>query len=204
MDGDSETLSALYDIPGNMPLVYVTGGAQGAHALNMAISDALPSLLEHVAVIHQCGPQLGNGDFARLREIRERLPLGMQSRYVPVERVGDELAHVYAASSVVVGRAGAGTVAELAALGIPSVLVPLPGAVEQLRNAQVLERAGGAQIIHQEHLTPASLTEAIGQLVGDPQRLEEMRCAALSVASGDPAARIADELELLAGATRPG
>lgn len=199
IDGDRATLNSLYDIPPDLPLVYVTGGAQGAQALNKVIGDALPDLLESVAIIHQCGPQSGNGDFERLREIREKLPVASQSRYVPVERVGDELAHIYAASSIVVGRAGAGTVAELATLGIPSILVPLPGATEQLRNAQVLESTGGAMIIDQQRLSPGILIDAIRALISEPDKLESMSCAARSVASGNPAESIVAELEALAG-----
>lgn len=198
LNGSPETLTSLYGAPEHLPLVYVTGGAQGAHALNEAIRESLPSVLDGVALIHQCGPQSGNGDFTRLMESRDNLPPDMQSRYIPVERVGDELAHIYAASSIVIGRAGAGTVAELATLGIPSILVPLPGAEEQLRNAQVLESVGGAVILDQSSLTPQSLQETLAELLADPDRLESMGAAVRNVVSGQPAASIADELVALA------
>ena len=201
-NGSRESLRRLYDMPDDMPVIYVTGGAQGAQALNAVVESALPQLIEDTIVIHQCGPQSGNGDYSRLVALRERLDQASQSRYFPVERVGSELAHVYAAASLVVGRAGAGTVAELATLGIPAVLVPLPGAEEQLRNARVLADAGGAVIIPQQELTSRRLHETVKSIVADGPRVSKMRAAARSMGANDPAARIADVLLELASRYR--
>lgn len=197
-NGSRDSLRTLYDVPDSLPIVYVTGGAQGAQALNKVVESALHELIQDAVVIHQCGPQAGNGDYKRLVELRERLAPGVQTRYFPVERVGGELAHVYAAASLVIGRAGAGTVAELATLGIPSILVPLPGAEEQLRNARILADAGGAIIIQQSHLTPEHLTETVRNIISDATRVADMREAARSVAATDSATRLADELVQLA------
>jgi UDP-N-acetylglucosamine--N-acetylmuramyl-(pentapeptide) pyrophosphoryl-undecaprenol N-acetylglucosamine transferase len=190
---------SLYDVPGDIPLIYVTGGAQGATALNSVVGDALPDLLKDAVVIHQCGPQSGNGDYARLIERREKLEQWARYRYFPVERVGDELAHVYATATVVIGRAGAGTIAELATLGVPSILVPLPGADEQLRNARVLEQANGAIVLPQEELTPTTLVENVRSIISDDSLRNAMRDGARSVAPEDPAARICDALLELSG-----
>ncbi len=196
--GKREMLLTLFDIPSELPLVYVTGGAQGAHALNDVVADALPKLLEHVAVIHQCGPQSGNGDHARLVQLRDKLAPDKRIRYHPVERVSGELAHIYASAALVVGRSGAGTVAELATLGIPSVLVPLPGADEQLKNARVLADRGAAVIIPQDELTPDRLVSTITSLVSNPARLNKMGHAALSVAPEDPVNSLSDAIVALA------
>jgi UDP-N-acetylglucosamine--N-acetylmuramyl-(pentapeptide) pyrophosphoryl-undecaprenol N-acetylglucosamine transferase len=198
LGGNADTLSSLYDLQTDEPLVYVTGGAQGAHALNETIAGALPDILEHVVVIHQCGPQLGNGDYQQLMDRRESLDQNLQRRYLPVERVGDELAHIYAAATLVIGRAGAGTVAELAKLGKASILVPLPGASEQLRNAMVLAEVGAALIVDQEDLDPDLLIALVKELVEDTSRLSSMADAALTVAPDDPAIALADEIYKLA------
>lgn len=194
VNGSKEMLRTLYDMPAGLPVIYVTGGAQGAHAINSAIEAALPRLVQDTVVIHQCGPQAGNGDFQRLVELREDLDDPIRNRYFPVERVGDELAHIYAGASLVIGRSGAGTVAELAALGLPSILVPLPGAEEQLRNAHILADAGAAIILKQPELTPDRLLDSVRSILNDNGKIKEMRLSARSVSATDAASRLADEL----------
>ena len=194
MSGQRAKLLSLFDIPSDVPILYVTGGAQGAHALNEVVIKALPELIEDVAIVHQCGPQSGNGDHAIAVELRESLSPAERVRYYPVQRVGDELAHIYAAASMVLGRAGAGTVAEMAALGLPSILVPLPGADEQVKNARILADAGGALLIRQDDLTPDVLVKAVRSLVNDAQKCASMRASALSVAPDDPVGKLCDAL----------
>ena len=89
--------------------------------------SALPELLDFTQIVHQCGAASSNGDFPRLLDARATLPTELQARYVVREQIGDELPDLYAAASLVAGRAGAGTVAELDSLGKPSILIPLPG-----------------------------------------------------------------------------
>lgn len=196
--GNREAALRRFELSGDLPLVYITGGAQGARALNEVVSAALPSLLGYVESIHQCGPSSAHPDYEQLRERAARLPEELRSRYRVVETLGDELGDVYAAASLVVGRAGAGTVNELGALGIPSVLIPLPGAEEQRQNALQLVAAGGAIMIAQDDLTPERLVAEIRELVESPERLSAMAGAAKNQTGGDAAARIADELEVLA------
>lgn len=197
-NGNKDALSTLYDMPNDKPVLYVTGGAQGAHAINTVVEAALPELIKDAVVIHQCGPQSGNGDYKRLVALREQLDSTSRNRYFPVERVGGELAHIYAGASLVIGRAGAGTVAELATLGIPAILIPLPGADEQLRNARILADAGGAIILKQSELTPERLHQTVSSIVSNEQKVREMSLAAHSMASTNAAARIVDELLHLA------
>jgi UDP-N-acetylglucosamine--N-acetylmuramyl-(pentapeptide) pyrophosphoryl-undecaprenol N-acetylglucosamine transferase len=109
-----------------------------------------------------------------------------------------------ARADLVISRAGANTVAELAAAGKAAVLIPFPGAADQhqLANARVLARAGAARIIEQMDLTPANLVSEVRALLGAPARLEEMERAARSLARPDAAASIADLIEGLAGGSR--
>jgi UDP-N-acetylglucosamine--N-acetylmuramyl-(pentapeptide) pyrophosphoryl-undecaprenol N-acetylglucosamine transferase len=201
--GDAERAASKFGFNLSSPTVYVTGGAQGSHALNMALAGALPRLLECCQVVHQCGegPNGSGADLRMLQQAREALPPQHQTRYRVQPYVGDELGDLYALASLVVGRAGAGTVNELANLGKPSILVPLPGAAggEQEANARALEGAGGAVVLLESDLTPDTLANTVCSLVSDPTRLSAMSDGAHKLASTGAAGAIVDELMRLTG-----
>jgi len=180
----------------NLPVVYVTGGARGASPINHRIAEMLPDILQHTQILHQTGPASANADAVDLLAIRSSLTESLRTRYNIVEFVGDELPDVYAVADLVIGRAGAGTVAELAYVGKPAILIPLPGAGgdEQTLNARVLGEAGAAIVISQHDATPERLHDEILSLLGDPARRARMATAAQSVARPDAAARLADTL----------
>jgi UDP-N-acetylglucosamine--N-acetylmuramyl-(pentapeptide) pyrophosphoryl-undecaprenol N-acetylglucosamine transferase len=104
-------------------------------------------------------------------------------------------------AAVVICRAGATTLAELAALGRPAILVPLPGATDnhQLKNAEALARAGAAVVIEQHDLTGAALADALASLLGDPSRLATMSRAMRTLAKPDAASRVVDKILELSG-----
>jgi UDP-N-acetylglucosamine--N-acetylmuramyl-(pentapeptide) pyrophosphoryl-undecaprenol N-acetylglucosamine transferase len=158
-------------------------------------------MLEHMQIIHQTGRAAENLDADRLEELRGTLPDHLRRRYVVRDFIRDELPDVFAAASLVVGRAGAGTITELAALGKPSVLIPLvpTSGNEQVRNAGMLANAGAAISVEQASTTSAALAERIIALITDKPRLEEMSAAAKSIANPNGAANITDELLKLAG-----
>ncbi len=195
-DGQRDAAFALFGLDPDLPLVYVTGGARGASPLNTRIEAMLPVLLHQAQIVHQTGPDTTNGDYSRLLERREALPDTLHSRYVVTEYVRDELSDLYAAADLVVARAGAGSVAEFAALGQPSIMIPLPGSGggEQWLNARVLEQAGGAVVIDQDDATPERLLTEITSLLNDRGRLETMSKAAQSVGRADAASNLADAL----------
>ena len=198
--GDAARGLARWGFTPDLPLLYATGGARGATPLNRRLAALLPDLLEHCQIVHQTGPASANRDAADLAQLGETWPAPLRARYQVVEFVGDEIADLYAAASLILGRAGAGTVAELAYLGKPSVLVPLPGAGgdEQTRNARLLADAGGAVLLQQEQATPDHLRLTLSDLLNDPDRLAVMGEHARSVGRPDAAARLADELLALA------
>ena len=190
---------ARYGFDPGIPVVYVTGGALGAHRINRAVGETLPALLERAQIVHQCGDNATTGDHAWLRDRRAALAPALAARYVVTPFVGDELADLFAAASLVIGRAGAGTVNECCQLGIAALYVPLPGASgdEQTANARLVERAGGADVLPQDALTPAALAERVAALLGVPDRLKTMGERATALAVPDAADRIADLLESL-------
>src|SRR5215207_5115183 len=179
-----------------LPVVYVTGGARGASPINQRIAALLPGILDQTQIVHQTGPLSANTDALNLTELRETLPEAVRHRYHVVEFLGEELADIYAVADLVVGRAGAGTIAELAYVGLPAILVPLPGAGgdEQARNAKVLGDAGGAVVIQQPDATPERLQQEILSLLGDPERRARMAKATKTIARPDAAARLSEEL----------
>ena len=115
------------------------------------------------------------------------------------------MAAVYAAADLVVCRAGATTVAELAAAGVPAVLVPLPGAPgdHQTANARRLADAGGAVLVGDGELDPARLAAEVDALLDDPARLAAMAGAARQLARPDAASAVVDLVESCARRTRP-
>jgi UDP-N-acetylglucosamine--N-acetylmuramyl-(pentapeptide) pyrophosphoryl-undecaprenol N-acetylglucosamine transferase len=179
-----------------LPLVYITGGAQGSHAINRAVGEVLADLLAQTQCLHQCGDNPTTADRAWLLARRAALSPALAARYALRPWVGDELANVYAASALVVSRAGAGTVNECCQLGVPALYIPLPGAAgdEQTANAKLVGRAGGCAILSQATMTPALLGERIQQLLADPARLKEMGERARTLAVPDAADRLADLL----------
>ncbi len=198
--GDRARGLARFGFSPDLPLLYVTGGARGASPVNRRVAALLPDLLRTTQVLHQTGPASANADLASLNATRDAWPAELRARYAATEFVRDELPDVYAAASLVLGRAGAGTVAELAFVGLPAVLIPLPGTGgdEQNANARVLANAGGAVVLPQDEATPEHLGQTLQTLLADPERLSTMGNAARTVARPDASGLLADELLALA------
>jgi UDP-N-acetylglucosamine--N-acetylmuramyl-(pentapeptide) pyrophosphoryl-undecaprenol N-acetylglucosamine transferase len=151
----------------SLPTVYVTGGAQGSVQINRLVEGVLDWLLQRANVVHQCGAT----SLAQLQRRAEQLPTELAARYRLIEFVGAELPDVQALADVVVSRSGAGTLAELTALGKPSVLIPLvpTGGNEQQHNARYLEQAGAARALLGKSPSPADLAGALEELIADPE-----------------------------------
>ena len=178
---------------GTPPRVLIFGGSQGAHAINMAMVAAAPRLAERgggVAFTHQTGER----DLERVRDGYRQA--GFVAR---VEPFLYEMDREMTDADLIVSRAGATTLAELTAAGKPSVLIPLPTAADdhQRKNAEVLQRAGAAEVIEQKDLSGDLLAERILALVSDRDRRERMSRAALALARPQAARLIVDRaLEL--------
>lgn len=170
-----------FDPTENMPTVYVTGGALGAQSLNRAVESALPGLLSLCRLVHQCGKQDGK----HLKQLEEGLPPALRLRYTVIPFVGGEIADILALADLVVGRSGAGTVTEAAAMGKPALFIPLvpTGGDEQTRNARRSEEAGAAVILPSRELDGQRLHSEIRILLADPERLKAMGEAALTLAT---------------------
>ncbi|MFC0600411.1 UDP-N-acetylglucosamine--N-acetylmuramyl-(pentapeptide) pyrophosphoryl-undecaprenol N-acetylglucosamine transferase [Streptomyces palmae] len=179
----------LHGFDPRLPTLYVTGGAQGAQQINGVIREALPWLLEYANVIHQCGP----ANVEELRANAAMLPPYLAARYYLTGFVGPELPDVLALADVVISRSGAGTLAELTALGKPAIFVPLASSAgnEQAHNARHLQEAGAAISLEGE-VTADRLREAVGPLLVDPARRASMAAAARAHGRPDAAERLVD------------
>jgi len=147
---------------------------------------ALPEALRHrIAMTQQCRPE----DLDRVRAAYARLGIAAElASFFP------DIAGQLAAAHLVVARAGASTVAELAVAGRPAILVPLPGAIDdhQSANATSLAQAGGAWVINQATLTPAELARQLALLLEDPATLEQAAASAATLGRPDAARSLAD------------
>lgn len=185
--------------PGVVRLL-VFGGSQGAHAINVAMVAAAPTLARHappLSIVHQTGDR----DLALVREGYRQA--GLEAR---VEPYLYDMDREMRAADLVVCRAGATTLAELTALGRPALLVPLPTATDdhQRRNAEALARRGAAEVLDQAGLTGDRLASRILALADDEARRRSMAEAARRAARPDAARVIADRVLALAARARRG
>ena len=174
----------------------VVGGSQGARIMADIVPPAIeklePALWRRLSLVQQVREE----DMTRVRAVYDRLKI--EAELAPFFA---DLPARLAATHLVISRSGAGTVAELGAIGRPSILVPLPGAIDQdqFANAGVLEKAGGAIRIPQNEFTPDRLASEISTLAADPARLTTMATSARSVGRLDAAERLADLAAKIAG-----
>jgi UDP-N-acetylglucosamine--N-acetylmuramyl-(pentapeptide) pyrophosphoryl-undecaprenol N-acetylglucosamine transferase len=168
----------------------VLGGSQGAHAINVAVTAAAPALLRahpSLEIVHQTGER----DVTWARE--QYRQAGVTAR---AEAFLDPVAAEMHAADVAISRAGATTLAELAASGTPAVLVPFPAATDdhQRKNAEVLVRAGAATLIPQAELAGDRLAGEVSALLADRARLSGMGAAMRAKAQPGAAGRIVDRV----------
>src|ERR1700720_868326 len=174
----------------------VVGGSQGARVMADIVPGAIerlePSLWNRLILTQQ----VREGDIARVRAVYARLKI--RADLAPFFT---DLPARLAANHLVVSRSGAGTVAELGAIGRPSILVPLPGSIDQdqFANAAVLAQANGALRIAQGDFTPDRLAAEISALAAEPDRLTAMATAARTAGRLDAAERLADLVAKVAG-----
>lgn len=201
-DGDADKAVAALGADGfdrSLPTVYVTGGAQGAVQINRVVRELLPWLLQRANVIHQCGKT----SITELRDHAATLDAALGARYVVTDFIGPELADVFALADVVISRSGAGTIAELTALGKASVLIPLASSAgnEQTHNATTLAEHTAAVALLGD-VSAQALREAIEPLLGDPGRRAAIAARAREHGRPDAAAALTNLLISVAGQDR--
>ncbi|MHB8271345.1 undecaprenyldiphospho-muramoylpentapeptide beta-N-acetylglucosaminyltransferase [Bradyrhizobium sp.] len=176
----------------------VVGGSQGARVMSDIVPPAIerlePALWNRLVLVQQVREE----DMTRVRAVYDRLKINAE-----LAPFFADLPARLASSHLIISRSGAGTVAELGAVGRPSILVPLPGSIDQdqFANAGVLARAEGAIRIAQSDFTSDRLAAEISALAAEPARLIAMAAGARTVGKLDAAERLADLVEKVSGMT---
>jgi UDP-N-acetylglucosamine--N-acetylmuramyl-(pentapeptide) pyrophosphoryl-undecaprenol N-acetylglucosamine transferase len=182
--------------------VLVLGGSQGARAVNDLVMGAA-AVLAKAGRLPRIVHQAGAGDEARVRARYRELGLldSAHAGRIDVRAFIEDMPAALADAALVVGRAGALTLAELAMTGRPAILIPLPTAAadHQTANAAEFERAGAAVVATQATTTPETLAALLEQLLGDPARLHAMSAAMAAQGRPDATREIVDDLESLVG-----
>lgn len=188
----------------SVPTVFIVGGSQGAKAINETLLDALPDLVSRYNVIHQAG-------VANLEEVQGIASVSLRGsphleRYRVFGLLNTLAIRMSAGiSSLVVSRAGSGSIFEIASWGIPAILIPIPPDIshDQTENAFSYARAGGAIVIEQQNLSPHVLSAEIDRLMNDAALRDKMHQAAQKFARPDAADKIATLLLETARAHEP-
>ncbi len=183
----------VFGLEEGLKTVTVFGGSRGAHSINLALSQCLERLLEVCQVIHVCGHLDAEG----VMESSPQLPERLRNRYRAYAYLHEEMPSALAAADLAVARAGAATLGEFPALGLPSILVPYPYAGQhQELNADYLVRRGAAVKIADAELGE-KLLPTISELLSNEEALAEMSERARGLARPDASQRIAEELQQL-------
>lgn len=187
---EREAARRAFGVGADDRLLLVFGGSQAVARLNSAVADALPRLLEQWRVLHLCG-EAGMSDAGAAREA---LPEAFRQRYTPEPFLTDRMADALVAADLVLGRAGSSTCAELAAVGVASILVPYPFAgAHQRHNARFMAAEGAAVAVPDDELTGERLLGHATALRDDQARVA-MGSAARRLARPEAAQTLAEVL----------
>jgi UDP-N-acetylglucosamine--N-acetylmuramyl-(pentapeptide) pyrophosphoryl-undecaprenol N-acetylglucosamine transferase len=167
-------VSSGFSIFGNKrPIIYITGGSSGAHAINVLIEGIIKELLYSYNVIHQVGDTQKYCDFERLECLKRELPPEIQENYILKKFIEpSQIGDIIKSSSLVITRSGINTVTELVYFEKPALLIPLPFSQknEQQENAKYLEKIGLGKVFPQSKLTPEKLLQKIKLMLKDIEK----------------------------------
>src|SRR5436309_374891 len=169
------------------PTLLVFGGSQGAHAINLAVTEAVPLVLRQIPdlqVIHQTGER----DYNDVQAAYTRAGTSAE-----VSAFIGKMPLAFSRADLVICRSGASTVAEIAAAGKPAIFIPFPRATDdhQRRNAEAIANAGAAMMMMEPELSPEKLAEAVVKLLSNPTQLQEMAAKAKALGHPKAAAEVA-------------
>jgi UDP-N-acetylglucosamine--N-acetylmuramyl-(pentapeptide) pyrophosphoryl-undecaprenol N-acetylglucosamine transferase len=192
---DRESARSHFNLSSNLPVLLIAGGSKGARSINQPVFAALPALLAMAQVIHITGSL----DKEAAEAARAGLPADLQARYHIYDYLHEDMGAALAAADLAVTRAGASTLGEYPLFGLPAILVPYQFAWRyQKVNADYLQQKGTALILEAGQLAD-ELLPTLRSLFAEPQRLQAMRQAMLSLARPNAAGEIAGMLQDLAG-----
>lgn len=192
LSGDKTAAFEHFGLKPGLPVALVLGGSQGAQKINDILTEILPNLLEKLQIIHVCGIK----NYTDIKQAMNdwRFP-GVQN-YHPFPFLYDNLRDAYAVCDIVVSRAGANNIFEIANIGKPAILIPLSGSAgdHQLKNAYYFASRGAAIMLEETNLAPHMLYDAIMKVMENREMQMKMVRNAHFIAVKDSAERIAREI----------
>ncbi len=194
---DPELAKKMLGFNINNSLILFIGGSQGATAINNFVLDSIGDLLKDYQVLHQTGINNFNQIQKEWQFISRDMPEDEKFRYKAVPYLEEkDLKEAILAADLVVSRAGAGSIFELAAMGEPSILVPLPEAAgdHQVKNAYEYSKNGAAVVVEQTNLRPHLFLVQAQKFFGNPELLKQMSEAAKNFSKPEAAKRLAEEI----------
>jgi len=174
LSGDAIEAKRFFKITGDKPVILILGGSQGAQRINDKILEILPDLLRNFEVIHQAGLKNFNQVQSEAKVVMAK---ELEEYYHLFPFLDEEkLKNAYALAEIIVSRAGAGSIFEIAALAKPAILIPLPESAQnhQLKNAYSYAESGTSIVIEEVNFTPHFFLEKLKYLSSQRQKLKEM------------------------------
>ncbi len=174
-----------------MPLVLVLGGSQGAHRINLLVEALLPMVAKKAMVVHQTGSR----EFARYRQLKQRLKPELAKNYFPFEFLEEDgLSELLATSSLIITRSGANSLSEIALFGKPVILIPLSTAASnhQAKNAAYFKRRGGALVFDERKLNHNILARTVLSIIENKKRARGLAEKISRLGEEDAALKIAE------------
>lgn len=205
INASAENAKTTFKLTRGKPMLLVLGGSQGAASINALIAEALPLLLPEFDVILQCGRSHFKSFTEELTSVfRFPVPGTPGLRVLPLLSE-DELGQALAASCLVISRAGASSIFDIALSGRPSILIPLKSAAQghQERNAFDYARGGGAVVLQENNLTPHLLVNEVKRITGNKELAQSMAKSARAFTNANAADTIAHEIFKLITARLP-
>lgn len=194
LEGSSQIAKKLFKLSNKKPVILIMGGSQGAQRINDKILEILSELLTNFELIHQCGEK----NFKEVRaEAKVVITKDLEKYYhlFPFLKE-EELKHAYQAADFIISRAGSGSIFEIAAIGKPSILVPLPEAAQnhQVKNAYSYAENGACLVMEEANFTPRFFLEKLKYFFSHPEELKKMQKSAKEFAKPLAAKIIAEHL----------
>lgn len=193
--GNEKEALEHFNLEAGVPVILVITGSQGAHKINESVLDILPEFLEKYQIIHQMGEKNFKDTEGRARVILEKV--AFKHRYHPFPFLDEgSLKNGAKAASVVVSRAGAGAIFEIAAWALPSIVIPIYGSAQdhQRENAYNYARTGACEVIEEPNLTPHILFAQVEKILSDEEKIKKMSEAARSFSRSNAADTLAHEI----------
>jgi len=174
LQGSEKEAKKIFNLSGEKPVIMILGGSQGAQRVNEQLLSILPEILSKFEIIHQTG----KANFGQMKKEADFILSEDLKKYYHLTPFlnENELIHGYQAADLIISRAGSGAIFEIAAVGKPSILIPLPESAQnhQIKNAYTFAESGATIVIEETNFKPHFILERIKYLFSQPAILEEM------------------------------